>query len=74
MCNKAAGNLTCGLCPVAAAQVGLRDSLLSSAVMLYRKMVAGGVESVVISPWEVRVAMVAAGAKGGGCKGVVAHA
>lgn len=38
----------------APAQVGLRDSLLSSAVLLYRRMVAGGLKDVVISPWEVR--------------------
>lgn len=36
-------------------QVGLRDSLLSSAVLLYRKMVAGGLKDVVLSPWEVSV-------------------
>lgn len=34
--------------------MGLRDSLLSTAVLLYRKMVAGGLKHVVFSPWEVR--------------------
>lgn len=33
-------------------QVGLRDSLLSSSVLLYRKMVGSGLKDVVLSPWE----------------------